>query len=256
MKSFHYDQFNFDYDPFPIGVAPQFIAPDHYQRLVDHFPEMNSFGTFFDNMSNKKALSELYNTDLYHDYIRNTPVYNDFYRYIKSADFIQDVLTCFERNYIDLGLSNSPLRSTKAALHGSVPAFLARVQNKLSWKKGLSARFEFSALPSDGGSVRPHTDAPDKLITLVISILNPGEWDPAWKGGTDVLKPKDIRKNYNFYNKYLDFEDCDVIRTIEYVPNQCILFLKTFNSLHSVPPIQNQGGTTLRRTLTINITQQ
>jgi len=120
-------------------------------------------------------------------------------------------------------------------------------------KGALRARFEFSTLPSDGGCIRPHTDAPTKIITLVVSIVQAGARNPAWKGGPDILRPKDIRRNYNFFNRYIDFDECVTLRTIEYLPNQCIMFLKTFNSLHAVPPIQNQGGHASRRTLTINI---
>ena len=68
-----------------------------------------------------------------------------------------------------------------------------------------------------------------------------------------MLRPKDIRKNYNVYNSYFNFDECETLRTVEYLPNQGILFLKTFNSLHCVAPIRNEGGDVYRKTLTINI---
>ena len=255
MRLLNYQNFVFDYDPFPLGVAKQFVDSERYQLLVNNFPSSNLFGNFFDKFSHKRALSERYNPSVYHHFIRQTPVYNEFYQYIKSPDFIHDTLDCFEQNYIHLGLSDCKILSTSSALNGGFHYWLKTMKTKLMKGKGLSARFEFSALPSDGGSVRPHTDAPEKLITLVLSILEEGAWNPAWKGGTDVLKPKDIRRNYNFNNTYFDFDECEVIKTVEYVPNQCILFLKTFNSLHSVPPLQNKCGNEFRRTLTINIEQ-
>jgi hypothetical protein len=255
MLTLNYKNFEFDYDPFPIGVARNFVGEGHYRQLVEHFPAVEEFGDFFDNLSNKKALSEIYNPKRYHQFIRKTPAYLEFYEYIKSQSFIRDVLDCFEQNFISLKLYDKKNLSSKLPLNGGFPAMLEMAYNKLTKQKGLKARFEFSVLPSDGGSVRPHTDAPEKIITLVLSILKEGEWNPQWKGGTDVLRSKDIRRNYNFYNTYFDFDECAVIKTIEYVPNQCILFLKTFNSLHSVPPLRNKGGTELRRTLTINIYQ-
>jgi len=255
MNLFNYQNFAFDYDPFPLGVAQQFVDTEHYRCLVEHFPQTDMFGIFFDKSSYKKTLSELYNPSAYHHFIRQTPVYLEFYEYIKSPDFIHHVLNCFEQNYVMLNLSNSRIISSSAPLKEGFISRLEMLRNKIRKDKALRARFEFSALPSDGGSVRPHTDAPEKLITLVLSILKEGEWNPAWKGGTDVLKPKDIRRNYNFNNTYFDFDECEVIKTVEYVPNQCILFLKTFNSLHSVPPLQNKGGNEFRRTLTINIEQ-
>jgi len=37
------------------------------------------------------------------------------------------------------------------------------------------------------------------------------------------------------------------------LPNQCVLFVKTFNSLHSVRPMTAPARETARRTLTINL---
>ena len=252
MQKFNYSNFVFDYEPYPIGVAREFIEPDYYRRLVENFPPIEIFGGFFDPNSNKKGLSELYAPNSYHQFVRETPVYRDFYEYIKSPEFIHDVLNCFEQNYIQLGLSESKITSSTLPLRGR------RSKNGESLKpaatqKGLRARFEFSALPANGGNIRPHTDAPSKIITLVLSILKEGEWDPSWGGGTDVIKPKDRRRTYNFYNNYFDFDECETLRTIDYVPNQCILFLKTFNSLHCVAPIQNHAADVYRKTLTINI---
>lgn len=253
MLQLGYKNFVFDYEPYPIGVSRGFVEPELYKKLVENFPPIELFGTFPDGKSHKKALAELYRPEAYHKFLRETPVYLEFYKYIKSPQFIHDVLNCFDQNQIHLGLEKAKIISSTAPLHGSIFHKLEKIKRRLRLQKGLRARFEFSALPSDGGSIRPHTDAPSKIITLILSILKEGEWNPAWKGGTEILRPKDIRKNYNFSNSYLDFDECETLRTIEYVPNQCILFLKTFNSLHSVAPIQNKGGTAYRRTLTLNI---
>ncbi len=253
MREINFQNFVFDYEPYPLGVSRNFIAPDYYRQLVEHFPPIELFGNFPDGKSHKKSLSELYQADAYHKFLRATPVYLKLYQYLKSHQFIHDVLDCFEKNHIRLGLHNSKITSSTLALRGPLFHTLQKIRRKLRQKKGLAARFEFSGLPSHGGSIRPHTDAPQKIITLVVSILKEGDWNPAWKGGTDILRPKDIRKSYNFDCNYLEFDECDTLRTIEYVPNQCILFLKTFNSLHCVAPIQGTGPLLYRKTLTINI---
>ena len=253
MQKFNYANFNFDYEPYPVGVAREFVDPQYYQSLVESFPPIEIFGTFPDAGSDKRSLSELYRPDVYHRFIRETPVYLDFYKYVKSPDFVHDVLNCFEQNYIQLRLFESKITSSLLPLSGPLFRKWENVLRRLRRRKGLRARFEFSALSSKGGNIRPHTDVPSKIITLVLSILQPGHWNPAWRGGTDVLKPKDRRRSYNFYNNYFDFDECETLRTIEYVPNQCILFLKTFNSLHCVAPIQNDDAEVYRKTLTINI---
>ena len=59
---------------------------------------------------------------------------------------------------------------------------------------------EFSMLPAAGGYVIPHTDERSKIVTIVVSMMQDGEWDPAYGGGTDVNRPKDITRNFNWMN--------------------------------------------------------
>jgi hypothetical protein len=253
MQKFNYSNFVFDYEPYPIGVAREFIEPAYYQQLVENFPPIEIFGGFFDPESNKHALSEIYEPDVYYRFVRSNAVYRDFYDYVKSPPFIHDVLDCFEKNFVELRLHRAKIRSSTLPLRGMFFHKFDKLLRRLRRNNGLRARFEFSRLPSNGGNIRPHTDAPVKIITLVVSIVKKDEWNPAWGGGTDVIKPKDPRRNYNFYNAYFDFDECVTLRTIDYVPNQCILFLKTFNSLHCVQPIRGSDPKVFRNSLTINI---
>ena len=96
-------------------------------------------------------------------------------------------------------------------------------------------------------------DAQRKLITLVLSMMKPGEWDPAWGGGTDVVMPRDRTRSFNEVNNSLAFADVEVLKTFAFDPNQCVIFIKTFNSWHSVSPMLGHGSPALRKTLTINI---
>ena len=108
-------------------------------------------------------------------------------------------------------------------------------------------------LPADGGHLLPHTDAPSKIVTLVISMMKEGEWNPAFGGGTDVIQVKDPARSFNWLNTQGRFEDMKVLDTFEFTPNQAVVFVKTFNSWHSVRPMQGNGSTAMRKTLTINI---
>lgn len=90
------------------------------------------------------------------------------------------------------------------------------------------SRFEFSVLPSDGGEVIPHTDSPSKIVTIVVSMTRPGEWDPAHGGGTDVNHPLRPERMYNQQNRLAGFADMEVLHTYEFAPNQAIMFVKTF----------------------------
>nr|NIS42923.1 hypothetical protein [Desulfuromonadales bacterium] len=86
-------------------------------------------------------------------------------------------------------------------------------------------------------------------------MVGEGEWNPEFGGGTEVMRPKDISKNYNFLNAQLSFEEVEKIKVFDFKPNQLVIFVKTFNSLHGVRPMTGHGSDLLRRTLTINIAQ-
>jgi 2OG-Fe(II) oxygenase superfamily len=150
------------------------------------------------------------------------------------------VLDALVQSKIDLGLSSKASGGT-----------LRRLRDKLLGHK-LRARFEFSMMSAQGGHILPHTDSPQKLITLVVSMVRPGEWDQTWGGGTDLMRPRDPSENFNLVNRYLTFDQVETIDTMTYEPNQCVIFVKTFNSLHAVKPMTGPKNI-MRKTLTVNI---
>jgi len=58
---------------------------------------------------------------------------------------------------------------------------------------------------------------------------------------------------YNYFNELASFGDMEVLHTYPFQPNQVIVFVKTFNSWHSVRPMTGNGSKAMRKTLTINI---
>jgi Rps23 Pro-64 3,4-dihydroxylase Tpa1-like proline 4-hydroxylase len=117
----------------------------------------------------------------------------------------------------------------------------------------LRTRFEFSVLKADGGEVAPHTDTPKKIVTLVMTMIGDGEWKPEYGGGLDVNRPTDMAYAYNWNNRIVPWDKIEIIDTIPFVPNQCTVFVKTFNSLHSVRKMTEKGSEALRKTITIVI---
>jgi len=242
-----FDALRFDYEPFPIGLAPDVFAPDVYAEMLRCFPTAEDF-IAKTNIGVKYSLSQVNNRAAYLRVIRRHPIWREFHRQVKSRAFIRDVLTALRRHGIDLSLYDRPfgerLRQGWRALKRGRP---------LPRKPRLSARFEFSAMPIAGGSIRPHTDDPAKVITLVVSMLATGEWDPGWGGGTSVVWPTDVTKSFNLGNRYLDFDEVRTLKTFPFQPNQCLVFVKTPSSWHMVSPMTGTDPAILRRTLTINI---
>lgn len=240
----------FVYEPYPIGVARGVFEESFYEQLVDSFPPPGLFH-FMAFHGNKYSLSESNNPDAYHQYVRSCRPWHEFHKWIKRGEFPSEILSMLCEHNIDLDLQSAQGIGTAVSMR----TLLEKVRLRRSRRTGsnLRARFEFSMLPADGGFIRPHTDSPQKLVTLVIAILRQGEWNPSFGGGTEVLKPKDITNNFNFKNRYLEFDDVETLTTFEYSPNNCVIFIKTFNSLHAVRPMTARGHDLMRKTLTINI---
>jgi hypothetical protein len=247
---FSYDHVKFRYDPFPIGLARPIMKPELYEQMVSNFPSLDLFESFeaMGKQGRKYTLSEKENQKVYLDFVNSSPLWRHFYAWIKSREFPYGVMELLRQHDIDLGYRYVPPARRWSRQFKN----LARARPSPRYVP-LKARFEFSALPADRGHLVPHTDAPTKIVTMIVSILRNGEWNRAFGGGTDVNQPKDDRYRFNHLNRLADFEDMDVLHTYEFLANQAVIFVKTFNSWHSVRPMSGVGSDAVRRTLTINI---
>ncbi len=244
-----FETVKFRYEPYPIGLATPALEPTLYEELVDCYPAVDLFQSKPD-IGGKYSLSEKNNPKNYHKFLASHPRWQEFHTWIKNPAFIDLVGNMLLGQGIDLDLGQYNIASAKR--HGRLLKDMTRGRLPRRDKR-LHARFEFSMLPADGGSVHAHTDTPRKLITLIVSMVKPGEWPTELGGGTDVNRPKDPRKYYNWLNNSLAFDEIEILDTFEFLPNQCVIFVKTFNSWHSVRPMTNAGNPAMRRTMTINI---
>ena len=236
---------SFRYEPFPVGVARNVFETAVYEELLATFPDVGLF-RHMQYHGSKYSLSELNNPDNYYRFLERNKRWQELFTLVKSRAFIDATLDLLRAQRIDLGLQAAPQRP--AGLRRRLADMLLGTRDA----GALSARFEFSMMPAQGGHIIPHTDSPQKVVTLVVSMVRAGEWRAEWGGGTDVLRPKDAADNFNYLNRQLAFEDVVVLDSFAFEPNQCVIFVKTFNSLHSVQAMRGPAGA-LRRTLTINI---
>ena len=245
---FDYSHLEMRYDPFPIGLARPIVAEDIYSEMLDNWPDTVQF-MHMTALGHKYALSEKAHARQYHAFIRSRPVWTGFHRWIKSDDFLKGVMNALLERHIDLGYRGRvpPLKRAVKTVKG-----IARGRPAVRGAK-LSARFEFQMMPADGGHILPHTDTPAKIVTLVISMQRPGEWHQAWGGSTDIDRPKDISRVYNELNEQRSFADMEKVDGYAFTPNQAVVFVKTYNSWHSVRPMLGQGSDAKRKTLIINI---
>lgn len=245
MIEFNLQNARFDYEPYPICYIPDFLKPEVYAELAATYPARELFH-YSTNIGVKYSLSELNNSGNYYRFFEGVPAWREFFAQVKSREFVARIAGFLKEHHIDLRLDDfAYVKSLRYRRRDP----LRRLLNT----QVIRSRFEFSSMAAAGGGIMPHTDAPTKLVTLVMSMIQPNEWnEAAWGGGTSMVMPKDRTRVYNHFNKYMPFEEVEVVKTFPFQPNQCVLFIKTYNSWHSVQPMTGPADA-LRKTLTINI---
>jgi len=249
MLSFAHAKFY--YEPYPIAVAQPIMPPETYQAMVEAFPPVELCRHRQRKGTDKYYLNETQTKQKYLEFVNGHEVWREFHRYVKSEAFLRSVMDLLRDHNVDLGFFRA-----RPSLYRRCRTALGDVVKRGRWPEfplGLYGRFEFSMMPADGGGILPHTDDPKKIVTIVLYMPEDGEWDRAWGGGLEVSRPKDPTQSFNFINRKLDYADVEEVRTFDYAPNLGIIFIKTFNSWHSVRPMQGAGAQALRKTLTINI---
>jgi len=232
------ENFEFEYDPFPYGVGANVFSANDYERLACSYPSMELF-KFMQYHGDKWSLSEVNNPKFYFEFIEKNDAWRKLYGDIKDESFMVKTLEMLKENYIDLGIDEKSFGKKNLV-------------DLIKRTKKIKTRFEFSMMSAEGGNILPHTDSPQKIITFVFSMPLEHEWNDEWGGGTDILRPLDIKRNFNYLNNYLNFDEVNTLTTTPYKPNQGMIFIKTFNSLHSVRPMTGPKSV-MRKTLTLNI---
>jgi hypothetical protein len=248
----NFDNFEFLYEPFAFGHKKGILAPDVYKEMIENFPPIDLYNRKVDKRGTLKFyLDNVKTVERYQKFLSGKPVWRELDRYIRSRQFLDDTFKLLMQHKIDVGYfaeKPSPYRRIRTAVgdvlkRGRLPEF----------PKAYYGRFQFSILPASGGMLLPHTDQQQKIVTLVIYLPKEGEWDPAWGGGLELCRPKDVTDNFNWMNRKLHFDATQEIVTFPYEPNSCTLFIKAFNSLHCVRPMTAKNSDAMRKTLTINI---
>ncbi|HVQ40458.1 MAG TPA: hypothetical protein VMS31_23150 [Pyrinomonadaceae bacterium] len=214
------------HEPFTVFYIRNLLQPSFYRELAETFPALSDF-RYRENLGNKFLLTEA-EGKAYYDFVSANATWQKFHAEIKSLSFREQLLT-FLRSHL-----SEPIQDGESAGR-------------------FTSRFEFSALPTNGGSQRPHTDSPRKIVTLVLSLMKEGEWSTDWGGGTSICTPKDSKLHSNYSNQYLDFEDVKVIDTFPFVANACVMFVKTAVSWHCVTPITLPDNSPIRKTVAISL---
>lgn len=213
----------FSYEPYPIIGFGEMIDRGVYDEMLALWPPQHFF-TYRRELGSVYTLSKESNGTNYEWFIENTPLWREFHAHVTSPTFVQYVLDTLAAGQIVTGYR----------------------------AEQLTPGLDFSMIAAEGGHVMPHTDPPQRVVTIEIYMVGPGEWDPAWGGGTAMLKPTDIKQNYNFMNQPARFEQMTCLQTFPYLSGHGVMLLKTFNSHRAIYPMTGPAQT-VRRCLTITL---
>lgn len=245
----------FDYVPYPIGIATPAFDPKVYDELTSNFPPLELFkdvGNYGDD-GRKYGLSMAYNPDKFKAFVASNAAWGRFAKHVTSKEFVAEVLQALNSHSLRLGLEKYPVGEIPKSVQLKRAArSLARLEPPREMKS-IKTRWEFSILPGIGGASPPHTDHPSKVITLVMAMCKPGEWKDEYGGGTSVVIPKDERKIFNTLNEPLEAKEVNVHKTFHFRPNQCLVFIRTYNSWHAVLPTTAPQETNWRRSVNVNL---
>jgi hypothetical protein len=229
LSRINLDNAEFVYEPFPMGLARPVFEPDLYERLVAAFPGPDQLARRPEQGRKYGLSDQVVNAREFRRFVGAHELWREVWEEVRSREFRVRLLELLRDAGIDLsllpssdGLRERVRRGRDAVRRRYVPPRRPRLRGTL----------EFSMMPADGGHILPHTDVPEKLVTLVFSMVAPGEW--------------------RFVNQYLEFDEVEVLKTFPFEPNQAVIFVKTFNSLHCVRPMTGPENA-MRRTLTANL---
>src|SRR5574339_623888 len=136
-----FERTQFKTEPYPIGLATNVLKSEEYGQLINAWPSEKLFVHMTGNYD-KYSLSEKNNPQVFFDFLKQTPIWLDFFKFIKGGPFVYSVAKLL----------------SLAGLH------------PFQGQKVYGSRFEFSSLPAQGGMLAPHTDIPSKAVTLILPM--------------------------------------------------------------------------------------
>jgi hypothetical protein len=213
---------------FPFFVLDDFVDKDLYDRLVAEFPrydEMRSKIVNGKRFVNNRQLDDENGKDAF---FADKPTWKAVIDILGSQEFVSDLEGLVRPHMIRHRLLGAFRRWR---LDGAKVPIVDRP---------LQLTYEWSCMVP-GEYLNPHTDKVAKVATFIWHFPEPG-WKDEFEGSTLFMSAKRPKHNINWANFKLPFEELDVIEKSEVRANRLVMFTKTGNSWHAVPPIECDTG--------------
>ncbi|MEQ8443924.1 MAG: 2OG-Fe(II) oxygenase [Alphaproteobacteria bacterium] len=217
---------------FPFFVLDDFVGPELYARLVEEFPRPDEMRAKIENgkrLVNNRQLDDDGSKDAF---FADKPTWKAVIDILGSELFVGDLEALLRPHLVRHRLLGA---FRKWRLDGvKVPLIDRSVQLTYEWSCMVPGEY-----------LNPHTDKVAKMATFVWHFPEPG-WKDEFDGSTLFMTAKRARHNINWANFKLPFEELDVVLKSEARANRLVMFAKTGNSWHAVPPIECDPGVNRR----------
>ena len=230
-------------DPFCFFHVDDYLPADLYQRLLESYPDESNYRF---NTEGKMGFRSSEDPEAISRYCDAHPEWRQLVDFFGSDPFLADLRATFA----------GPLVQTRGwAGHRRWLDCTNRPtpENPLRYllQEPVRTTFQFSMLPRDAAVV-PHSDAPRKLVSLLLYFRD-RDWQDAWGGGTEFYVPLDPERARGWGpTDRVPFEEFKTIGSTPFVGNRLAGFVRSACSYHGVPPLGCPPGRT-RKALLINV---
>jgi len=230
-------------DPFCFFYIDDYLPADLYEALLDDYPDASNYRF---NEEGKMGFRSSEDPEAIDRYCDSHPDWRQLTDFFGSDAFVADVQETFARPLLQArGLTGH--RPWVNCTRREVPRNWLRYQ----LQEPVRTTFQFSMLPRDA-AVAPHSDAPRKLVSLLLYFRD-RDWQDAWAGGTEFYAPLDPQRARSWgATDRIAFEEFKTIGTTPFASNRLAGFVRCAHSYHGVPPLGCPPGRT-RKALLINI---
>ncbi len=235
--------------PYTIFSINNFLDNKFYENLRENFPDVNSFK----KTDNLKYSLDSYSEN-YRDLCKSNSAMKNFHEKVLSNEF----LSLFYKNFYIYFLK-SRLEDPKNLLRLlRFPKLHYTDKNETNYKdfffQKIKIKIQYSII-KNGGKIVPHTDAIDKLLSLMLYFPNKSNYleEDKNKLGTIFWKSK----INNFRNKHIKssdnnfFSNSQKLYQTEFKENCLYGFIRNSLSWHSVEEIKMTDDFQ-RRSININ----
>lgn len=231
-------------DPFCFFSVDDYLPPDLYESLRASYPGGSEYSS---NPEGKLGFRSSVDPEGLSRFCAAHPGWGRLFEFFRSDAFLEDLRTTLAE----------PLRRARRGWPGRRPWYNGNTRpipnNWLRYQvqEPVTTTFEFSQLARDA-VVAPHSDAPRKLVTLLLYFRD-SEWQDAWGGGTEYYAPLDPERARSWAaTDRIPFEEFKSIGSTGYAANRLAGFVRSANSYHGVPPVTAPAGSS-RKALMINV---